>query len=762
MNLLQPPVPPRSALREQLAGRPGFDAPEGRLGPPRPRAGFLPRLELTSRLTAAEGLVVVTAPAGYGKTALLAEWVRVDPRPAVWMSLGAEDNDPVVHLTALALALDEIEPIDPSVLSPLWSSAGSVPTVTLPRFGQMLAARRVPVVVVLDDVHELVTRDALDALAVVITHLPRGSTLALSGRTMPSLPFGRLRVKRGLVEVAMSDLALGVAEAASLCRSLEVELPSEDVGRLVERTEGWPAGLYLAALSLRNQPDRHRAVLEFGGDHRLVVDYLMDELMGDIDPDVSSFLLGASCFERLSGPLCDDVLARTGSALLLEELARQNLLVIPLDPRGQWYRFHNLLRDMLQAELTRREADRPAVLHRKASEWFEANGDPDAAIHHAVRAGDVARAEGLVVRSYGSYAANGRHATIQRWLGLFTEDQLSTTPFLVALATYSRIPAGDGAGATHWLARAERAVGAADPDQTGLTAAAMVAMLRALIRPQPARDMAEDALHGYRHFPPGDWHANCCLLLGAAELLLGDEERARTILDEGAAEATASSAHAVLAVCLALRAILEVEHGRWGEATALGRRGRAVLSEHGLDVVPSLFLVTAVSTLIEARAGRFAEAEADRLICCRHLTGYLHIAPWANLEARIVLARADVLLGDRVGARTLLDEGERFLLDVPDAAHAKEQLAAVRRLLDERPEGDRWGPSSLTTAELRVLRYLPTHLTMAEIAERLYVSRNTVKTQAIAIYRKLGTASRSGAVEIARDAGLFDDVFAGV
>jgi LuxR family maltose regulon positive regulatory protein len=378
-----------------------------------------------------------------------------------------------------------------------------------------------------------------------------------------------------------------------------------------------------------------------------------------------------------------------------------------------------------------------------------------------MRAGAVERAEDLVVRSYAPYAASGRHATVQRWLDLFSEEQLSTTPFLVALATYARLPAGDGAGAAHWLDRAERVIGDADPDQPGLTPAAIVAMLRGMIRPQSAQDMIEDALHGYRSFPLGPWHANTCMVVGAGELLLGDHERARTYLAEGIAEATASSTHAVLAMCCALQAIVEIDCGRWSEATTLAHRGRATLAEHGLEAVPSLFLVTAVSALVAARAGRVAEAEADRLTSCRLLTGYLQVAPWANLEARLALARADVLLGDRIGARTLLDEAERFLHDVPDAAHAKEQLTAIRRLLDERVEGEGWGPSSLTTAELRVLRYLPTHLTMAEIAERLYVSRNTVKTQAIAVYRKLGTASRSGAVEIAREAGLFDDVFLG-
>jgi LuxR family maltose regulon positive regulatory protein len=728
--------------------------------PPPPRPGLLSRARLIARLAAADGLVVVTAPAGYGKTAVLNEWTRIDSRATVWVSLNREDNDPVVLLTALAAALDAVEPVEPGLLVPFRSSAPAVPTVLLPRLGRVLASRRVPILLVLDDVHELVAQDAIDALAVIIAQLPHGSTLALSGRTMPALPIGRLRVKRGVVEVGMHDLALGRDEAQRLFRSLGLDLATEEVEVLVERTEGWPAGLYLAALALGSQRDQHGAVQEFGGAHRLVVDYLMDELLAGVDPDVCTFLAGASCFDRLSGPLCDAGLERDGSARLLEELARQNLLVIPLDEHGGWYRLHHLLHDMLQADLVRRGTDRAAI-HLRASEWLEQNGDADAAIHHAMRAGAVERAEDLVVRSYAPYAASGRHATIQRWLDLFSEEQLSTTPFLVALATYSRLPAGDGAGAAHWLDRAERVIGDADPDQPGLTPAAIVAMLRGMIRPQPAQDMVEDGLHGYHNFPLGPWHANTCMVVGAGELLLGDLERARAHLAEGVAEATASSTYAVLAMCCALKAIVEIDCGRWTEATALARRGRATLAEQRLEAVPSLFLVTAVSALVEARAGRLAEAEADRLTSCRLLTGYLQVAPWANLEARLALARADVLLGDRIGARTLLDEAERFLVEVPDAAHAKEQLTSVRRLLEERAEAEAWGPSSLTTAELRVLRYLPTHLTMAEIAERLYVSRNTVKTQAIAVYRKLGTASRSGAVEIAREAGLFDDVFLG-
>jgi LuxR family maltose regulon positive regulatory protein len=282
-----------------------------------------------------------------------------------------------------------------------------------------------------------------------------------------------------------------------------------------------------------------------------------------------------------------------------------------------------------------------------------------------------------------------------------------------------------------------------------------VALLRAMVARLPAQDMADEALYAYRRLPHGSWHALTCLLRGAAEFMLGNDEGAEELFAEGVAEA--SDTPTVQGLCLAHLAVVEVERGRWDEAGGLARRGREVLAQHSIEEVPAQFLVTALSCLVEARDGHIAEAEADRQLTRRHMAGFLRVAPWTNMQSRIALVRAAVIMGDWTAARTRLDEAEAYLIHVPDAVRVKEQIASIRREWAPDVVSETFGPSSLTMAELRVLNYLPTHLTLAEIADRLYVSRNTVKSQTIAIYRKMGTSSRAGAVRAARNGGLIDD-----
>ena len=737
----------RSALRalvdEQISAGNVLAPVAHKLQPPRPRTGLVARNRLVARLQRPSAeIAVVTAPAGYGKTTLLAELVSCEPRRSAWLTLDVSDNDPDTLLTSVALVL--------------WPTT----TPALPRFGRMLAGCSTPFVLVLDDVHTVDgargARRARHAGGQPARRMPPGA-----GRpAAPSLKLGRLRVKRTMVEIGREELAFGPDETITLYRELGVDLTDDRAARLVERTEGWPAALYLAALA-------HMEGGTEGGDDgpagddvgasRYVTDYVHDELLDDLDADTTSFLLGASCLERLSGPLCDAALGRRGSAGLLDDLERRNLLVIPLDRRREWYRLHRVLSDCLQVELARRGEPDPRVIHRRASEWFRAHGDADAAVGHAAKAGDTALVESLVLSSFGRYATTGRHATITRWMALFDEERLSSSASLAAFVAFSLLQGGDGAGALHWLARAEGGLprGRKRPTGTSVAPDVVVALLRATVRETPAADMVADAGSARRKLPFGDWHSLSCLLLGAGEFMLGNDHDAEAVLEEGVAEASVH-APSIQALCLAHLAVLHVERDDWPRATTLARQGREVLADGGLEAVPNLFLVTAVSSLVEAHAGRLAEADSDRLLTRRRLVGFERVAPWANLQARIALARSSLVLGDRVAARTEVDEADRFLDRVPDAIRVKEQVVEVRRALREPVDAEGWGSSSLTTAEIRVLQYLPTHLTLVEIADRSFVSRNTIKTQAISIYRKLGASSRGSAVDLARESGLLD------
>jgi LuxR family maltose regulon positive regulatory protein len=745
----------RNSLREGLAGI-GLIPTRSKLY--RPPSGSVSRLHLVNRVAAVHGeLIVVCAPAGYGKSTFIAELTAADPRPSAWVSVTAAEDDPASFLTYVALALDELEPVDATCVSPLWTGSPTIGSVELQRFAAMVADRQRPFVLVLDDVHELAGRAARDALATLVGALPDGSTMVFGSRTPLPLRLGRMRTRRRLIEVGPADLAFGEGDAMVLFAELGLEVSPAQVAELVERTEGWPAALYLAALALGERPGSASAVMQdFAGDHAFLVDYLGEELLGAVDDELATFMMEASCLERVSGNFGDDVLERRDSARLLEELRRKNMLVIPLDDRREWYRFHHLLSQFLQSELMRRNPARHAEVHVRASQWCDTHGDANGAVRYAVLSGDIDRAETMVLRWYGTLATAGRgYSTSDRWMAMFPPDEVSGRPLVMAMAAWGRFAAGDLGAAVQWLARAEVALPERYPsDVYGVVAPVAVALARAIMAPLGPRDMAREAEYVYAHVGFDEGHPMACLARGAATFMLGDEIEAARLLREGAH--TTLQRPTVVASCLAHLAVIDAEHGRWKDATVSARQARALIGD--ADVFASTSFVLAMSVLVETHAGRSDDAEADRIVCRQHLTGLMGGAPWLNLQTRVALAQAALMRGNRTEAVALVDEADAILATVPDAVHVAAQIAALRTVTALHERTPTFGPSSLTTAELRVLRLMPTHLSVADIAGRFYVSRNTVKSQMLAIYRKLGTSSRRDAVQIAAAAGLLYDV----
>ena len=715
---------------------------------------------MVDRVRASGGdVVTVTAPAGYGKSTFIAELVAADPRPTAWVSLTVAENDPAALLTYVALAIDEIEPVDPECVSALWTRAPTIGSPALQQFAAMFANRRQPFSLVLDDMHELVRRDVQDVLRVLVSELPPGSRLVLGGRREIPLPRGRLRAHRGLVEVGPADLAFDEREAGVLFRALGVDVSPDEVARVVGRTEGWPVALYLATLAHHGGRSAvPQLVGDFSGDHRYLVDFFGEELFEDLEADVAAFLLDASCLDRISGRLCDELLERTGSAALLERIRQHNLLVIPLDDHREWYRFHHLMLEFLRAELDRRDPSRRAEVHRRASEWFQDQADAEGAISHAVRSGDLGRAESLVMFWFGRVAAAGLSATVERWLALFSPDELVARPGLMVAAAHGRFREGEPGAAVQWLDRAVAALPERHPaDARGPVAPVLLAAARSIIAPLDTSEMLAEARYAYDHADFGEGHPLACVALGAAAFMQGDEveaaRRFRECIDSPLERPL------VQASALAGLGVIEVEHARWDEATVLARRATAILGPSAW--LPPGILVLAGGVLVETHAGRAADVDDDRRRCHRLLVDLVGVAPWLNLQARVALVRDALLRDDRAGAASLLDEVDSMLAALPDAVGVARQSRALRSELNRaRDPAQRFGPASLTTAELRVLQLLPTHLSVAEIADRLYVSRNTVKSQTIAIYRKLGTSSRSGAIDAAVSGGLLPDVAA--
>ena len=439
------------------------------------------RTVLLDRLIGAgvPAVISVVAPAGYGKTTLLAQWAESKQPRLAWLSADHGDNDPTVLLTYLAVALDRVERINPAVFRAL-ASPGAGQTV-VPLLVSALASMSQPVSIVVDHAEAITNRECLDAITELALSVPAGSQFAIASRDVLPLPTARLRAEGGIVEVGADELAMGDGEASSLLTEAGIELGGEEVHDLVERTEGWPAGLYLAALAMKAGSPRAEAVFSFTGDDRYMGDYLRSEFLDRVSRAEVSFLTRTSILDRMCGPLCDATLDAQGSGRVLEQLDRHNLLVVPLDRHREWYRYHQLFRQLLHAELKRREPGMIPALHSRAAAWFEANGRPETAIEHAQAAGDAERVARLVLKWMQPVWASGRVDTVLGWME-WLEDKTWVEHYSAIAVHGALILALLGRpGATErWAAAAERAASPGDlPD--GDTTDGLLAYLRALL-----------------------------------------------------------------------------------------------------------------------------------------------------------------------------------------------------------------------------------------------------------------------------------------
>ncbi len=689
---------------------------------PDPPADEVGRGPLVRRLLGASGasLVLVSAPAGYGKTTVLAQWARAFEGAVRWLTLGPGHRDP-------RLLRDDVR--------------------------RALADAPAPFLLVMDDADALASREALAVVSALVADLPAGGQVALGCRADPDLLLGRRLVEGGLERVTRDDLAFGAEEADALMAGAGVALTPEALDGILARTEGWPAGLRLAALRLGELSDPSAGVPGFAGDDRLVAGYLRDAMLDDLPPETLTFLTRTSVLDRLSGELCDALLQESGSATRLLELERSNLLLVPLDSHGEGYRYHRLLADLLRRELRRHEPELVPQLHRRASEWSSSTGDEEAAVRHAVLAGDTRRAADLVWASFPALFTRGRLGTLQGWLEGFSIDQVAASATLALTSAWcSTETRGDLAA--HCLSLAQRAAcppsdpGSPDPIASGIMT------LRAALARDGLAQMARDAAEGFRMEPDeGPWRAYCRFLEGAAHHLRGDARRARALLEEGV-ERAGRVAPSVHALCLAQLALLSLEEGSAVRGLMLARRARAVVEEWGLRAYGSSALVYVTGALALALSDRSDEARDNLLEARRVLSQTSEASAWFAVEVRVVLAHAGIAIHEDALAREALAEAERHLGQLTDAPSLRDQFELLSRRIQPMPEADRASLSSITAAETRVLRLLPTHHSFREIGELLFLSRFTVKSHAHSLYRKLGVSSRSEAVERSRQLRL--------
>ena len=737
-----------------------FELVISKLRRPPLRPGTVDRPLLIERLAWGDcrPVVSVIAPPGYGKSTLLSQWAERDPKTFAWVSVEESDNDPKVLLTYVAQALDEVEPIDQRVFDALASPASSVPGSVVPRLASAFAAMSSPVVLVLDDVHMLRNRECRSAVSVLADHVPAGSRLVVAGRADPPLRVARLRAEGKILEIGPRDLSLTVEEASLLLRNDGVVLVEDEVAELHQRTEGWPAGLYIAALAIKAGSQDGKAGLAFSGGDIFMRDYLRSELLDRLPGPHVSFLTRTSVLERLSGPLCDAVLGTPGSAVTLAELARSNLLVVPLDRQGQWYRYHHLFGDMLAAELHRLEPGLIPDLQRRAAQWYERDGRPGEALEYWMQAGDADSVARLVaVLAFPAYQ-RGMVATAERWFRWIEDHgKAEDYPPVAVMAALAAALTGKPDDAERWARAAERGAFVTSLPDKSLSIQSWLALLNALLCRNGAGQMRADAELAAATMAAGSfWRAAATVYLGLAYLMTGDPGPADALFENAITEGLASGETVGSSFALGERSLLAIADGAWdtgGQYLAQARElARAANVE---DYTPNIILYV-VAARIALHQGDKPRARAELAGAQRLRRALTYALPHLAVQARLELAACHLALHDLAAARTLCREIDQILTRRADLGVFARQARELRARLTQERGPSTPGASALTAAELRLLPLLSTHLSFPEIAKEMSLSPNTIKSQACSIYQKLGVRSRNQAVTRSRDLGLLE------
>jgi LuxR family maltose regulon positive regulatory protein len=735
-----------------LAGPPRLLATK--LHPPPRRPQTVARARLLERLRLEPGLklTLVVAPAGSGKTTLLSTWREAAARPVAWVSLDERDNDPVVLWSHLIEALRRVRPGLRDLGFPGAVAAGRVVEVVVRRLVNELAEQG-DVVLILDDFQRLSAGEARDSVGWLVEHAPSTFHLVLGARSEPALPLAAMRAHGELLEVRADALGFTTDEAETLLNGrLELDLTRDDVEKLVERTEGWPAGIYLAALSLRRAPDRHAFVRSFDGGSRHVMDFLVDEVLDAHDPALQALMLRCSVLGRLCGPLCDAVLEQDGSGALLAALARTNLFLVPLDDRGEWYRFHHLFARLLRVELEHRHPGAAPALHRRAYAWHRGHGSIDEALEHAFEAAEFHEAGELIATWHLPYVGLGRYATVLGWIDRLPREVVRENQRLLLAEAWISSDLGDADAAAAAIAAVEQA-GRLDegPLPDGFSSLeSSFATLQALYSWGDIGAAHERAMRAVELEPPTAPRRDiACSALGYALYFRGELEDADRWLAE-AAELARTHAHPTVAsYSLAYRSFIAGEAGRVDRQTQLAEAASAVAAAHGLEDLLGDVLV-AVGLSLGAR-GQLSEALPllERGVEVMRPRSQPHELVHALIHQATLLHAAgadEAALDATAEARTIADSCR-------DLGVLEGRLAALEGPPQTRPPASR-RESALSARELVVLRLLCGSLSERDIGRELYLSHNTIHSHTKSIYRKLGVSSRRKAVEQARARGL--------
>jgi LuxR family maltose regulon positive regulatory protein len=721
------------------------------------RDGLVARTRLLRHLAATPDdvpLVLLAAPAGYGKTTVLSQWSATDARDFTWVTVEEADKDPVRLAGRIARALHRIEPLDPAVFRALADGDGSRHLVALPHLLASLRSWARPGVLVLDDAHELQTVGAVNFVRALAAGLPPGFRIAAGSRLV--LAFGRLRSEGRYVEFGPDHLKFTEDEARVVLLAAGVDCSDHALRALVRRTEGWPAGVYLAALATRAASDAAETAGGIAGDDPFIVDYVRDELLARESSATVRFLLRTAALGHMCGALCDHVLGGSGSASRLADAARRNLFVVPLDRHGEWYRYHRLIAEMLLSELRRREPGEELRVHRRAAAWYVERGLPEEAIAHAVAGQDTMTAATLVNRHAGKFCAEGRLRTVCGWLDALDSAGLADYPPLAITAAWIFALSGDPLRAQQCLHVAERGSFEGPLPDGSISLTSAIAVLRAVMGGLGVDRMLLDATAAVDLEQPGSpWHPIAMGMLGVAHALAGAPGLAVKELSLAARAGRAAQPPAA-AAALAEMSLLAAERDDWPRAERKAGQALEVIATGHLQ--QHLFSIVSYTA-----AARVAAHQRDRQAARRHVGTALRLYtapspaafPWLSAQVALTLGQIFLDLGDFVAARHWAEEARGHLTRLLTEGTLRDQLRRLSADLARQGGHVRVpSPMALSPAEMRVLQLLPTHLSLGEIGDELYTSRNTVKTHVAAVYRKLQCSTRTQAVQRGHDLGL--------
>lgn len=718
---------------------------------------ILSRPRLVEVLAASDAqLGVVVAPPGFGKTTLLAQQDASDERPFAWLSLDEGENDPLVFWSSLVASIRRVVPDFGSTVEPALSSLGGlVLDAVVARILNELDALDQPIVLILDDYQRISSRECHGTLGMFLERQPRTIQVNISTRSDPPLPLARLRASGRLTELRAADLAFTEAETSEAMNGAwGLDLDARSIALLHERTEGWPACLYLASLSLRGANDPDAFVAKFGGATRVVLDYLMEVVLEQQSDELREFLVETSILETMCASLCDAVTGGIDSTSVLAELEHENLFLIPLDDRREWFRFHHLFAQALSEELGRLDGAKRRMLHRRAGAWFEARGEVGQAVNHAFAGDDLDSAATLVATHWAAQVNLGRLATVSGWLDTFPRQIVEADARLLLIEAWISGLRGDANEGLRAISAARSASGEGEqPDGSGTVEESAtliratfpwsdVAAMLAAARSADTRQRERDSIF---------WQAAAALDLGWALILAGQPEEAREPLVRAVALAPRGEQWIAAGDARALLAGVSLGAGDVGEAEELIGKALEVATTYGFQDLPQVGYYHLVAGLIHASAGELEEA--DRVISgglqqMRDGWEPIHVA-----EALLALAPVRRALGAPGEARAMMEEARALIEACPDPGIMAERLEHAARTLV--PAYRRADPDTrLTERELEVLRVLAAGSTEREAAAALFVSRSTIHSHTKSIYFKLGCSSRDEAIARAHELGL--------